>query len=197
MEDAMRRLTPGGNRWPWPVWLAVALVAAVTVATVVALVENPGGSRSRPERAAGQPSARAGEPRSGASASPGATTAPADGQRNVEACVAGAVSRLSPEGLAGQLLMVGTPVANPQSLAGTVSRYRLGGVFLAGRGSQPAATLRQGIGALQERAAASGVPLHIAVDQEGGQVQTLKGADFPLIPMLLWTSRGESSEIGQ
>jgi beta-N-acetylhexosaminidase len=56
----------------------------------------------------------------------------------------------------------------------------LGGAFLAGRASPTADTLRQGILSLQRTAGA--IPLQIAIDQEGGQVQTLKGADFPLIP---------------
>ena len=79
--------------------------------------------------------------------------------------------------------MIGTPIANPAGLADTVRRYRLGGVFLAGRSGQSAASLRQGIGALQDVAAgAFGVRLLVALDQEGGEVQTLRGNDFPAIP---------------
>jgi beta-N-acetylhexosaminidase len=84
---------------------------------------------------------------------------------------------------AGQVLMVGAPITNPAGSTGIVSQYQLGGVFLAGRSSQPAATLAQSVGSLQAAARASGgIPLQIAVDQEGGEVQSLKGADFPLIP---------------
>ena len=172
----MRRLTPGDFRWAWPVWLVVALVVMVTAGTAVALVAHGDTAASPPGWVAGSAS----PPRSSAAAAPSPSVA--GGQQKVDTCVAATVSRLTPDGIAGQLLMVGTPVADPQSLAATVSRYRLGGVFLAGRSTQRAAALRSGIGALQGAAAANGVPLHVAADQEGGQVQTLKGTDFPLIP---------------
>ncbi|MBB4762476.1 glycoside hydrolase family 3 N-terminal domain-containing protein [Amorphoplanes digitatis] len=96
----------------------------------------------------------------------------------VPAC-AGAVGRLSLGERAGQLLMVGTPVDRPRGLRAAVRRHHLGGVFLAGRSKRPAAALRADIAALQGDAA---MPLLVALDQEGGSVQTLKGPDFPLIP---------------
>jgi len=83
--------------------------------------------------------------------------------------------------------MVGIPVASPRSLAGVVTRYHLGGVFLAGRSTRPAATLRADIAALQSSAAE---PLLVALDQEGGAVQTLKGPEFPLIPSALRLGAG-------
>jgi beta-N-acetylhexosaminidase len=97
--------------------------------------------------------------------------------------VASTVAALTLEGRVGQTLMVGTPIANPAGLADAVRRYRLGGVFLAGRSAQSAATLQQGIRALQSAAvAATGMPVQVALDQEGGLVQTLRGDDFPAIP---------------
>jgi beta-N-acetylhexosaminidase len=80
---------------------------------------------------------------------------------------------------AGQVLMIGTPVNNPGELGAVVARHDLGGVFLAGRSTRTAAGLRRDVADLQKRA---GTPLLIALDQEGGSVQTLKGRDFPLIP---------------
>ncbi|HEU4347274.1 MAG TPA: glycoside hydrolase family 3 N-terminal domain-containing protein [Actinoplanes sp.] len=80
---------------------------------------------------------------------------------------------------AGQVLMIGTPVDDPGRIGTAIARYHLGGVFLAGRSTRPARALRSDIEALQDRA---DVPLLVALDQEGGSVQTLKGADFPLIP---------------
>jgi beta-N-acetylhexosaminidase len=74
---------------------------------------------------------------------------------------------------------VGTPVDNAKSLITAVGRYHLGGVFLAGRTDRSAASLRADITALQ---AAAATPLLVALDQEGGNVQTLKGPDFPVIP---------------
>src|SRR5213593_2928914 len=100
-----------------------------------------------------------------------------------DACVAAMVAGMSLEGRVGQLLMVGTPIADPATLSDTIRRYHLGGVFLAGRSSQPAATLRQHIEALQSVAVtATGLRAQIALDQEGGLVQTVKGTDFPAIP---------------
>jgi beta-N-acetylhexosaminidase len=95
------------------------------------------------------------------------------------ACVAATVDRLSPEQRAGQLVMVGTSVNAPRELSRAVARHHLGGVFLAGRSKRPAAALRADVDALQRDA---GLPLLVAIDQEGGSVQTLKGPDFPLIP---------------
>jgi beta-N-acetylhexosaminidase len=51
-------------------------------------------------------------------------------------------------------------------------------VFLAGRSRRSAGALRSDIDALQR---AARMPLLVALDQEGGSVQTLKGPDFPAI----------------
>jgi beta-N-acetylhexosaminidase len=82
-----------------------------------------------------------------------------------------------------QLVLIGTPVTNAASAAATVREYHVGGVFLAGRSSLSAAALRQAIGALQSASTAPGrLRLQIALDQEGGEVQTLSGPDFPTFP---------------
>jgi beta-N-acetylhexosaminidase len=92
--------------------------------------------------------------------------------------------------------MVGTKVASPADLADTVRRYHLGGTFLAGRSSAPAATLHQGVAALQAAATSSGgIPLQVGVDQEGGEVQTLKGADFPAVPTAVEQGRWDSATL--
>jgi len=83
---------------------------------------------------------------------------------------------------AGQLIMIGTPVDDPNSVDATVRQYNLGGVFLAGRSTRSAASLKRDISTIQATGATHGIHLQIALDQEGGTVQTLKGADFPLIP---------------
>ncbi len=87
--------------------------------------------------------------------------------------------RLAVADQVGQLVMIGTPVDNARSLATAVTRYHLGGVFLAGRTGRAATSLRADIAALQGGAS---IPLLVALDQEGGNVQTLKGPDFPVIP---------------
>jgi len=94
-------------------------------------------------------------------------------------CVTRTLGRLSPAEQAGQLLMVGIGVDAPGVLGYTVRRYGLGGVFLHGRTTRSAAGLRADIAALRKQAA---VPLLISLDQEGGNVQTLRGTDFPSLP---------------
>jgi beta-N-acetylhexosaminidase len=93
--------------------------------------------------------------------------------------VTAALGRLSPAELAGQVLMIGTEVDEPGKLGDTVKHYHLGGVFLHGRSKRTAGQLRAGIAGLQ---AESALPLLISLDQEGGNVQTLKGPDFPVLP---------------
>ncbi|MGW4943284.1 glycoside hydrolase family 3 N-terminal domain-containing protein [Actinoplanes sp. NPDC004185] len=109
-----------------------------------------------------------------------------------QSCVDTILAGLSPAARAGQVLMIGTPVSNPRELGDVVARHDLGGVFLAGRSSRPAAGLRADIAALQHRA---GTPLLVALDQEGGSVQTLKGRDFPLIPSAQRLGAGPAAKL--
>ncbi|GAA0529911.1 glycoside hydrolase family 3 protein [Paractinoplanes ferrugineus] len=94
-------------------------------------------------------------------------------------CVTRTLDRLTPAELAGQVLMIGTEVDSPDRLGDTVARYHLGGVFLHGRSTRTAAQLRSDIAALGRNA---DLPLLVSLDQEGGNVQTLKGPDFPVLP---------------
>ncbi|WP_305782583.1 glycoside hydrolase family 3 N-terminal domain-containing protein [Symbioplanes lichenis] len=81
---------------------------------------------------------------------------------------------------AGQVLMIGTPVAKPRTITGDLARLHLGGVFLAGRSTRSATALRADISAVTR--AGGTIPPLVALDQEGGSVQTLKGDDFPVLP---------------
>jgi beta-N-acetylhexosaminidase len=92
--------------------------------------------------------------------------------------------------IVGQVMLVGTPVSDPQSIIKTVKTYDIGGVFLAGRSHASAAQLKAAIAAIQA-ATPAGDRLLIALDQEGGEVQTLQGADFPPIPTA--TAQGKLS----
>jgi LCP family protein required for cell wall assembly len=109
---------------------------------------------------------------------PSPSIAPAD------ACVTATLDAMSTAELAGQVLLVGTPVTNPDGIESAVKTYALGGVFLAGRSKRSAASLKRDIAAIQAAAPADD-RLFIALDQEGGEVQTLQGADFPPIPTAL------------
>jgi beta-N-acetylhexosaminidase len=110
-------------------------------------------------------------------------------------CAGSIVARLTADERAGQVLMVGVPVDTPQARLSAVSRYHLGGVFLAGRSTRGAAALRADIHALQ--AAAGPASLLVALDQEGGSVQTLKGPDFPLIPSAQRLGAGPAAALKQ
>jgi beta-N-acetylhexosaminidase len=175
--------------------VVVVAAAAVVVTVSVVAVLAVGFTRGHPRQAGtvggppSTPSVSAG-PLGSAMASQPAPAASGD------ACVASTVSGLSLQAKVGQLLMVGTPITNPTTLIATVGRYRLGGVFLAGRSSQPAATLRQNIHAIQQAAtAAAGIPVQVALDQEGGLVQTLSGPDFPTIASALQQGRWDAATL--
>ncbi|MFI7540429.1 glycoside hydrolase family 3 N-terminal domain-containing protein [Actinoplanes sp. NPDC049599] len=153
-------------------WLSAGIVLLIVLAGVVIrqAVAGPAAPRALPSVPA-LPSASTGAP----AASPSVPAPSASPGSCADTILAG----LSARERAGQALMVGTSVAGPRDLGPVVARHRLGGVFLAGRSTRSAAGLRADIAALQGRAA---TPLLVALDQEGGSVQTLKGRDFPLIP---------------
>jgi beta-N-acetylhexosaminidase len=179
------------RRHTMPVLAAVA--AAVLLAAVWAV------SRDAPRAAPAVPRAlsASGNPLTGSSTTPApGRTVPASARPGTapgaNACVTATLGRLSAAERVGQLLMIGTPVNGPRTLAGTVTRYHLGGVFLAGRSRRSAAALRADVHALQK---AARVPLLVALDQEGGSVQTLRGADFPDIPSATRLGRGSQSAL--
>jgi beta-N-acetylhexosaminidase len=166
------------------VYVAAGLVVAlIAVFVLIKLVSGGGG---------GTPSAAA-PPTSHA---PGSTAA---GPSASASCADASLARLDLAGQVGQLLMIGTSVSRPGDIAATVKRYRLGGVFLHGRSSAPAAQVRDALSALQEAARqAGGIGLQIGADQEGGQVQTLQGGDFPRIPTAVQQGRlGPAALTGQ
>lgn len=175
------------DKWRW--WIGGSIV--VIVAAVLGVV-RAGGNDPEP-KALISPSTTAAAPSALLPSSAAASPAPSRSALAPQAdCVAGTVGRMSLAGKVGQVLMIGTDVDAPSGLGDTVARYHLGGVFLHGRSSQSAAHLRSGITALQGRA---GVPLLISLDQEGGQVQTLKGADFPRLPSALTLGGKPPAEI--
>lgn len=164
-------------------------VAVVAVVSAAVLAGCTGGSPTAapspaPSRSASlAPSAPSGTP----TPPPTPTAGPAP---TGEACVAATVGDLDLPGRVGQLLMIGTPIADPTAIVPTVRRYRLGAVFLAGRSAQSAASLRRDIQAIQRAARdATGMPVEVALDQEGGLVQTMSGGDFPRIPSAVQQGR--------
>jgi beta-N-acetylhexosaminidase len=148
-------------------WLSAGIVLLIVIAGVVIrrAVADPAAPRALPSR-----------PAPTVSASPPGAPAPSS---KPASCADTILAGFSLSERAGQALMIGTSIDDPRDLGAVVARRHLGGVFLAGRSTRSAAGLRADITALQGRAA---TPLLVALDQEGGSVQTLKGRDFPLIP---------------
>ena len=89
----------------------------------------------------------------------------------------------------GQVLMVGTPATGVSSaVASAISQQHVGSVILTGRshaGVGAAASVTKALRARATSSATAGVPLVIAADQEGGQVQVLQGTGFSRIPSAL------------
>jgi len=171
----VRRLTAAS-----PVVLALALAAgcsgpaaprpsATTATTPTTSTTSPTGSpSSSPPPSAGQTSSTA----STSSSSSPTTAAQTCGER--------LAAGLSPAQRAGQLLMVGLqPTGSSRALAAQVKRQGVGSVILLGGWHGGAGSVETVTTRLQ---AAAGGDLLVAADQEGGQVQQLRGAGFTRIP---------------
>ena len=85
--------------------------------------------------------------------------------------------------------MVSSPVDGPDSAAlDAMRRLRIGNVFLKGRttaGADAVAGVVRAVRAEATQGATGGVGQFIATDQEGGQVQILRGPGFSAIPSAL------------
>jgi beta-N-acetylhexosaminidase len=69
----------------------------------------------------------------------------------------------------------------------------VGAVFLAGRSTRSASALKADVAALAD--AQKDLPPLVALDQEGGSVQTLKGPDFPIEPSAQRLGRGSKAAL--
>jgi len=115
-------------------------------------------------------------PSTGSPASPTPTALPVAAALR---CATAAVDAMPATLRAGQLLMAGVPIADPSSGASLVRADLLGGVFLVGRTVTTPSAVATQLGVLQRAAReATGVPLLVAADQEGGKIQALRGTGF-------------------
>ena len=110
----------------------------------------------------------------GSSAAP-STAAPASAAEQVDAAIAG----MTREQQIAQLFVVGIPLEDVHQ-GDALAEQQPGGIFLAGRSQLAADDLAGLTAAWQEAAGTTG--LWIAVDQEGGNVQTLSGPGFAELP---------------
>jgi beta-N-acetylhexosaminidase len=155
-----------------PAWARTGLLLGAV------LLGLTGCGGAAPDRTAEQPS-------SSPTSAP-ASTAPAS------SCADRTLAGLPVDEQVGQLLMVGVPAADPASGTAALSGVPVGGLFLQGRSSADAASVGAAVAQLQEGAA---IPLQIAVDQEGGMVQTLKGPGFDRVPTALEQGRQDPAAL--
>ncbi|MBO1754182.1 glycoside hydrolase family 3 protein [Allobranchiibius sp. CTAmp26] len=88
---------------------------------------------------------------------------------------------MTPAQRAGQLVMVGMTTGGGAAVRRAITVSHVGSVYYAG-GWRGSATVRAASAALQARATSAGSPgLLVAADQEGGEVQELRGSGFPAI----------------
>ena len=96
------------------------------------------------------------------------------------------IAGMSLEQQVGQLFMVGTTASSAQAITlGLIAHRHLGNVFLSGRSRLGVAGTAAVVASLRSavpRGSAGGIPLLVATDQEGGQVQVLQGPGFDAIP---------------
>lgn len=109
------------------------------------------------------------------SAAPSATDQPSASA----ACIDSTVARMTPAQRAGQLIMVGMTQDGTATVRSSLQKYHVGAAYYAGgwKGSKAVASASAD---LQRTAARNAMPgLLIGADQEGGQVQQLRGDGFP------------------
>ncbi len=147
----------------------------VTASPPVASSSIPTTTPTRPPSATGTPSA---------SSSP--TASPTSSPTATGSCAPAIVAAMTPAERAGQLLMVGLDAGAPRSsLDDLVTERHLGGVILLGGWGEGSAAVRdttEHLESLTSGTATAGLGLLLAADQEGGQVQQLKGAGFSRMP---------------
>ncbi|NYJ73760.1 glycoside hydrolase family 3 protein [Allobranchiibius huperziae] len=88
---------------------------------------------------------------------------------------------MTPAQRAGQLVMVGMTTGGAGAVRRAIAVSHVGSVYYAG-GWQGSAAVSAASAAVQAQASSTGSPgLLVAADQEGGQVQELRGSGFPAI----------------
>lgn len=109
------------------------------------------------------------------------------------------LSTWSLEQKVGQLLMVGVDATSDGSGAThLVTDLHVGGIFLSGRSSAGAATVRRlvdSLTSLVDTGTTHDSPLMVSTDQEGGEVQVLSGEGFSAIPSGLRQAESSPEEL--
>ena len=177
-----------GSRASRAPWITLGVVVTLAAAVLAVWFAGPGGvpwasSSSTPTTAPAMTgwSTPSSSPSSSASATPIATDAadPWAGWTLAEQV--------------GQVFMVGVNVSEPQAVStAAVLDDHVGNVFLQGRTTAGAAAVRRLVGSFTDLVGPGtthGTILLVATDQEGGEVQVLRGPGFSTIPSALAQSR--------
>jgi len=131
-------------------------------------------------------SAAPGTPAAAGSVRPAATQAARSPQASKPlSCAARVFSRMTVTQRAGQLFMVGIAEAPGAEVARAVAAYHFGSLIFGATTTASLAALRQVTAADQALASAAAtgrVRFFISADQEGGEVQRLRGPGFAAIP---------------
>jgi beta-N-acetylhexosaminidase len=130
---------------------------------------------------------------------PGAHTKPTGSPTSTPTKTPDPIAGLTMAQRVGQLFMVGTTASAAQQVTlDAVTQRHVGGVFLSGRSSLgvPAtAAVVSAFTGLVGADSTGGLPLLVATDQEGGEVQVLQGAGFSAIPSGLQQGAMEPGEL--
>lgn len=99
----------------------------------------------------------------------------------------------------GQVLMVGVPATGSNSAdLSTITRNALGNVFLKGRSSRGSAATGEVVERINTaivKGTAAEITPYVATDQEGGNVQVLRGAGFSTLPTALVQGSWDSTTL--
>jgi beta-N-acetylhexosaminidase len=122
-----------------------------------------------------------------ASASPSAALEPAAPSAEPESCVTAVYERMTQAQRVGQLFLVGIPAAGDPGaeVRDAVRVHHLGSVLFVGDSSAGVAAIREqtrSVQALATTTATAGARFLVAANQEGGQIQQLRGPGFASIP---------------
>ncbi|MEA5456044.1 glycoside hydrolase family 3 N-terminal domain-containing protein [Sinomonas sp. JGH33] len=171
---------------------AAAMLAAVVVVIgiVPRLIGTPGAPPSSSASATPSPTTAPGtaSPTTAAPAPP-SSAPPSSPGAAAQSQAQRILASMSIEQRVGQIMMVSSPVTGPDSATlDALRRLHVGNVFLKGRTTAGAAAVAGVVGQLRAEATADatlGVGQFVATDQEGGQVQILRGPGFSSLPSAL------------
>jgi beta-N-acetylhexosaminidase len=127
------------------------------------------------------PATAAPAPGSAVTAPASATTPTTPAPPGSSACVTATYDRLTPAQRWAQLVVVGVPAGGVSPAARTALTKEPGGIILTGGSTASTDDVTQVVTSAQATGGAD-VPMLVTTDQEGGQVQQLKGPGFTRIP---------------